>query len=367
MGKIKVFLGGYVNSLNAQNINCRALSEHLDKSKFIVATMLTYNPDAKDFRRTDGVLYFMATRPMRLFKWVTYLKGILWADIAYLPKLDCNSFCLYVAKMFKTKVFTTLEGILDDVLIAKIKNPKAYIDCYRKFEPNLYSITRYIVARESKEKGFHFSPEILYLGVDTSKFIHPHNAIVGLKNIVFIGNDLIRKNCIEFLETALLFPDITFHVVGGNMLTKGDLVDYLKRENIKNVIYHGRLDHTSMANLLTTMDLMFFPSRSEGFPKVMLETACIGVPTLCYNDYGADEWITTGVNGFVVATKEEAYSVINHLKNNPAKLKELSRNAVKLGKAFDWSILVKEWEKVLLKIYYENRPECNFFDAYVKK
>ena len=32
--KIKVFLGGYVNCTNAQNLNCRALAKYLDKDKF---------------------------------------------------------------------------------------------------------------------------------------------------------------------------------------------------------------------------------------------------------------------------------------------------------------------------------------------
>ena len=34
MGKIKVFLGGYINYTNAQNINCRGVAEHLDKNNF---------------------------------------------------------------------------------------------------------------------------------------------------------------------------------------------------------------------------------------------------------------------------------------------------------------------------------------------
>ena len=98
------------------------------------------------------------------------------------------------------------------------------------------------------------------------------------------------------------------------------------------------------------MDLMFFPSRSEGFPKVMLETACAGVPTLCYGDYGADEWITSGVDGFVVNTFEEAKSVIQELIDHPERLNMLSQNAVELGKRFDWKVLVKDWEEEIIRI-----------------
>ena len=38
---------------------------------------------------------------------------------------------------------------------------------------------------------------------------------------------------------------------------------------------------------------------------------------------------------------------------NPEELKELSRNAIELGKRFDWSVLVKKWEMVIEKIYNE--------------
>ena len=34
MKKVKIFLGGYINYTNAQNLNCRALAIYLDKDKF---------------------------------------------------------------------------------------------------------------------------------------------------------------------------------------------------------------------------------------------------------------------------------------------------------------------------------------------
>ena len=165
-----------------------------------------------------------------------------------------------------------------------------------------------------------------------------------------IGNDLNRKKASEFIRMALTFPDLSFHIVGGNDIYGQKVGDYLRKVKANNVIYHGLLDHTQLSALLEQMDLMYFPSRSEGFPKVMLETACAGVPTLCYGDYGADEWIITGKDGFVVSTFEEAQAVIQGLVDHPEQLHELSKNAIELGKRFDWKVLVKEWEEEICRI-----------------
>ena len=37
--KKKVFLAGYVNYINAQNINCKSLAIHLNKEKYEIRTM----------------------------------------------------------------------------------------------------------------------------------------------------------------------------------------------------------------------------------------------------------------------------------------------------------------------------------------
>ncbi|MDO4818812.1 MAG: hypothetical protein Q3994_00340 [Prevotella sp.] len=121
MEKIKLFLGGYVNFLNAQNINCRALSEHLDQKQFEMMTILSHIGNANDFKRTEGVRYIQGRWPMRFFQYYVWFRGVAWADVAYLPKGECDKWCRFVAKVFHTKVFTTIEGIMDDVLLSRMK------------------------------------------------------------------------------------------------------------------------------------------------------------------------------------------------------------------------------------------------------
>lgn len=352
--KIKIFLGGYVNYLNAQNINCRALSEHLDKDKFEISTMLYPIQNARDFKMTPGVKYFVMKCPVRLHRYALYLKAITEADIAFLPKWEIDGFCRFVAKLTGTKVFTTVEGLIDDVNInlvgLNLRKRKGFINHFAKYEPNLYAITQFIATDVARRNGYHFADKILYLGVESGKFLNSGRQYDGLNNIVFIGNTPSIKNIYDFMDAAKVFPDIKFHIVGGNQLKEGSVEDYISAHGLSNVVYHGRLDHTELSELLSKIDLMYFPSRSEGFPKVHLETACAGVPTLCYSDYGAEEWISSWVNGIVVKTKEEAFEAIAKLKADPEKLKAMSHSAIELGKKFDWANLVKVWEEEIERI-----------------
>ena len=95
------------------------------------------------------------------------------------------------------------------------------------------------------------------------------------------------------------------------------------------------------------MDLHILLSRSEGFPKVILETASSAIPSLLYNDYGADRWINHSENGFVVSTFEEVKDTIDSLIKSPALLRKNSENVLELAEKFDWKIIIKSWEKVI--------------------
>ena len=352
--KIKVFLGGYVNFLNAQNINCRALSEHLDKEKFEVWTMTLWYQNAKDFEKVPGVHYLKSRRPVRLLGWIPYFMGIMRTNVAYLPKGEYIYMCRTLGKLFCCKIFTTIEGLISGTNLEKQLRTKYGLDSFKVYQPNVYGITHAIGEQVARDLAIPTLKKVLYLGVESDRFTNSRKQDgKSLSNVVFIGNNIQHKGIEDFLKVAEVFPSVNFHCVGGNQMRDGLLETYIQQHRLKNVTYHGLLDHSQLAELLQTMDLMFFPSRSEGFPKVMLETACAGVPTLCYGDYGADEWITTGKDGFVVNTFDGARTVIQQLVDHPDQLQLLSENAIELGKRFDWNVLVKEWEKEIVRIANE--------------
>jgi len=112
MKKIKVFLGGYINYTNAQNLNCRAIAEHLNKDKFEVYALKVHFGDNKKYTLKS----FNCFKPFRITQHFGFLWGILHCDVAYLPKhIDTPVWVLKLAKWLKKPIFTTIEGNVTDL------------------------------------------------------------------------------------------------------------------------------------------------------------------------------------------------------------------------------------------------------------
>lgn len=356
MKKVRVFLGGYINSTNAQNINCLALATHLDKEKFDVYTLDLYSGNF-DNASVDGVKRFRCFYPHKISKYIGYLWGIYHCDVAYLPKGESDGWNKFWLKLLRKKSFKTVEGILDE---KNLESTLVHWGSYEKFIASfkyfdrVYSITKYLKEYNFKHHNIQSESVPLYLGSDIDTFINLEKSIIELKNIVYIGRVLKRKGIYDFLDVAKNFPDLNFHIVG-----EGDEADSIKRiikvEKLHNITIHGRLNHEELADLLRKIDLHLFPSRSEGFPKVTLEAAAAGVPSLVYFDYGASEWIRHGESGFVVQTLDEMKENIQMFIDNPKVLQKISKNAIEMAKKFDWKILIKEWENIILMLSNEKK------------
>ena len=225
---------------------------------------------------------------------------------------------------------------------------------YFSLIPNIYGITQHIV--DSARCGVMLNNNPLYLGVEKDCFfpVKKHS----LNNIVFIGSLIRRKNIEEFFRLANLFPNLRFHIIGNKKYLK---ISKKRKKNLKdqwenqidknksleildNIILHGKVNRQNLPEVLKEIDLLFLPSRSEGFPKVILEAAASAIPSIVYHDYGASEWITTNENGFVVDAFDDVIDVINQMINHPDLLKKTSEGALELAENFDWKRIIKTWE-----------------------
>ena len=210
MKKIKVFLGGYINYTNAQNLNCRAIAESLNKEKFEVYALKVHFGDNKKYTLKS----FNCFKPFHITQHFGFLWGILHCDVAYLPKhIDTPVWVLKLAKWLKKPIFTTIEGNITDLskpnLIElfrsqhKMKNHFSYFNA-------VFGITQQLINSTHQVIKMRETP--LFLGVDLKNSSH-HNK-EKLSSIVFVGSLIKRKGIYEFIALSRLYPNIQFKIIG---------------------------------------------------------------------------------------------------------------------------------------------------------
>ena len=344
MKKIKVFLGGYINYTNAQNLNCRTIAEHLNKDKFEVYALKVHFGDNKKYTTKS----FNCFKPFRITQHFGFLWGILHCDVAYLPKhIDTPVWVLKLSKWLKKPIFTTIEGNVTDLskpnLIGLFRSQQKMKNHFTYFNA-VFGITQQLI--NSTHQVIKMSKTPLFLGVDLKNFSH-HNK-EKLSSIIFVGGLIKRKRVEEFLRLAEHFSNLQFPIIG-----EGPAGEKLKQIASKNVVFHGVLNHKEMDVIFSSSDLLFLPSKSEGFPKVILEAASAGVPSVVYDSYGASNWMEHKINGFIVTTFEDVKGIIDELLNDSKLLQNTSKNAEKLAHRFDWKNIINDWEKVIINLCNE--------------
>ncbi|HYH13921.1 MAG TPA: glycosyltransferase family 4 protein [Flavisolibacter sp.] len=356
MGKIKVFLGAYLNSTNAQNLNCLTLAKYINKSKFQIYSLEIYNGNL-DRVQIPGVKTFFCFKPFKLSGLIGYLWGIYRCDIAYLPRGNMFRYNMFLLKVLNKRSFKTIENVLDDIVLPSAlavydtveDMKKGYMMCSR-----LFSITEYMKHYNFNKYGIISEERILKVPIDTQKFSNKNKIITSLKQIVFIGNDMIRKGIHDYIFLIQKFPDIKFIIIGSGE-GKIDIPAIISQNRLENTAYYRTLDHDKLIKVLEDCDLHVFPSHSEGFGKVVIEAAAAGVPSLLYGDYGANGWIDSWSNGIIVSSKEEMAEAIQKLVEEPLLLQKLSEGALQLQEEFDIEKTVRDYEDVIVELYEEKK------------
>ena len=342
MKKIKVFLGGYINYTNAQNLNCRAVVEHLNKDKFEVYALKVHFGDNKNYTSKS----FNCFNPFRITKHFGFLWGIFHCDVAYLPKhIDTPVWVLKLAKWLKKPIFTTIEGNVTDLsrhnLIGLFISQQKMENHFSYFN-SVFGITQQLI--NSTHQVIKMRENPLFLGVDVRIFSSQIKE--ELSSIVFVGSLIKRKGIYEFIALSRLYPNIQFKIIG-----EGSEQQSLQNKSPVNVTFFGRLNHKEIDAIFSSSDLLFLPSKSEGFPKVILEAASAGVPSVVYDSYGASDWMDDKKNGFVVSTFNQIEELVNELLENPTLLQQVSNNAQELAHRFDWKNIINDWENVIIDLH----------------
>lgn len=110
-----------------------------------------------------------------------------------------------------------------------------------------------------------------------------------------------EKNQVALLKAFALVrnqhADCRLMIIGDGP-QKGELVEYVQRNNIPDVQFLGH--RKDLDRIMTALDLFVLPSLTEGLPNVLLEAACCHVPIVATAVGGVPEIVQHEVTGLLV-------------------------------------------------------------------
>jgi len=123
----------------------------------------------------------------------------------------------------------------------------------------------------------------------------------------------------------------------------GPQQDYMMKR-MPGAVFTGKLINSDLHRIYASCDIFLFPSITETFGNVNLEALASGLPVVAAAKGGQCGIIKEGETGYLVEPKNiDAFcEKLDHLINNPAELKRMSRNAVEYAKKQKWDTLCRD-------------------------
>lgn len=118
------------------------------------------------------------------------------------------------------------------------------------------------------------------------------------KRILFNGR-LIENKGIKFFDKIAqsIPPDWKFTIVGS-----GPMQSYVEelRKKHKNIDFRGKIPKSEVVKILSKTDVLILPTFAEGSPRVVLEAAASGVPSVAFDVGDVSTILDKNKNGFAI-------------------------------------------------------------------
>lgn len=197
-------------------------------------------------------------------------------------------------------------------------------------------------------------------GVDTERF----KPIEGVRNeirsqlnikeedfvVSFVGHEFERKG-LRYLLSAIrqlreAGKDVHIIIAGK------DSLDKVRRslEGIEDLVHYIGFSR-EIEKYYNASNLFVLPSSFEAMALVGLEAMACGLPVLMTRVGGANQYLHEGENGYFI--EQDARDIvlkIEHLINNPEKLKSMSSCARQTAERFSWEIIAHKYIELINKV-----------------
>ncbi len=163
------------------------------------------------------------------------------------------------------------------------------------------------------------------------------------KKLLFVSRLVEEKEVSTLMRVYKLFekrrPDVQMIVIGDGPAKKKMV------RKMPNAYFSGKLTGTQLAIAYASADVFIFPSITETFGNVVLESMAAGTPVVAAAGGGPIDIIDSGKTGVLVTPKkeEEFYQEITRLFDEPEYYKAISEGGVAYAETQHWDIMVEKF------------------------
>lgn len=242
---------------------------------------------------------------------------------------------------WKKRVFIRLKNTLN-------KYQLRYNSRVHKAAQNAnYIIAASTDSAKAIEKYFQRSPILINesgCDIEENSFVRTYNLTPKTLDLLWVGRFIFTKQ----LELALRSiaecknRNIRLHIVGGS---KEEEIPYQQLSRQLNIasqcIWHEKVSHEKVQELMKQCDLFFFTSIAEGTPHVILEAFNNSLPVLCFDTCGHGDCVNEKV-GIKISLSTPQQSIkdfaqkITYLYENPTMLQQLTEGCKERQKELSW-------------------------------
>lgn len=305
-----------------------------------------------------------------------------WSGIVGLAKLirfiRKEKFDIVQTYLFSENILGVIAAKLAGVKIVITGRRDTGMLCQGGFQHILaYRITNLFVAKIicvseavkrvvlEKERVDQDKVEVIYNGVDVSKFVHRPLSIVHRRSLGIEDNDLVVGMIANFswikghevlLKAApdiiKAFPNVKFILIGDGPLLESYKLQAISYKLKDQFIFLGKRE--DIPELLSITDVSLNLSYSEGMSNTILESMASGVPVVATAVDGNLETVNKDT-GILVRAKDPlvtAQAIVKLLKDEALR-KKLGNNARKIvEEKFDSRIMIKKMEELYKKLLF---------------
>ncbi len=216
-----------------------------------------------------------------------------------------------------------------------------------------------IVQNELSDKGIK-NTKIWSRGVNTNQFnpskrsnkIRSEWGADGKKVILYSGRFVWYKSLRSFIEIYNLFNEKYPKNVIFVLLGSGPIEDELKKK-MPEAIFPGYLSGNDLSVIYASSDILCFPSTTETFGMVILESLSSGVPVVVSDIGGCQEIVINSGAGLVAKAgdADDFYNCCKKIITDKNLWESLRNNALNYSKNRNWeninNVVISEYYKTI--------------------